>query len=87
MLARERALRIGLAEARAGVVEKRENFSKRIKKYQAADSFRPARRTRGTRGATASSSGASSEARRELTETGRSAGVQLTAHARQARPA
>ena len=39
MLARERALRIALAEARAGVVEKREDFSKRITKYQAADSF------------------------------------------------
>jgi hypothetical protein len=38
MLARERALRIALAEARAGVVEKRENFSKRIQQYQAADS-------------------------------------------------
>lgn len=39
MLARERALRIALAEARAGVLEKREDFSKRITQYQEADSL------------------------------------------------
>jgi Putative peptidoglycan binding domain/CHAP domain len=78
MLARERALRIGLAEARAGVVEKRENFSKRIKKYQAADSFRPARDT-GYAWCNSFVVWCYQEAGRELTETGRSAGVQLTA--------
>jgi hypothetical protein len=39
MLARERAVRIALAEARAGVLEKREDFSRRIKQYQEADSL------------------------------------------------
>ncbi len=78
MLARERALRIGLAEARAGVVEKRENFSKRIKKYQAADSFKPTRDT-GYAWCNSFVVWCFQQARRELTETGRSAGVQLTA--------
>ncbi len=78
MLARERALRIGLAEARAGVVEKRENFSKRIKEYQAADSFRPAKDT-GYPWCNSFVVWCYREARRELTETARSAGVQLTA--------
>jgi len=78
MLARERALRIGLAEARAGVVEKRDNVSKRIKQYQAADSFRPARDT-GYAWCNSFVVWCYREARRELTETARSAGVQLTA--------
>lgn len=78
MLARERALRIGLAEARAGVVEKRENFSKRIKEYQAADSFKPASDT-GYPWCNSFVVWCYREARRELTETARSAGVQLTA--------
>ena len=78
MLARERALRIGLAEARAGVVEKRDNFSKRIKQYQAADSFKPARDT-GYPWCNSFVVWCYREARRELTETARSAGVQLTA--------
>jgi hypothetical protein len=78
MLARERALRIGLSEARAGVVEKRENFSKRIKKYQAADSFKPAKDT-GYPWCNSFVVWCFQQARRELTETGRSAGVQLTA--------
>jgi hypothetical protein len=78
MLARERALRIGLAEARSGVVEKRENFSKRIKQYQAADSFRPARDT-GYPWCNSFVVWCYREARRELVETARSPGVQLTA--------
>jgi hypothetical protein len=78
MLARERSLRIGLAEARAGVVEKRDNFSKRIKQYQAADSFKPARDT-GYPWCNSFVVWCYREARRELTETARSAGVQLTA--------
>lgn len=78
MLARERAIRIGLAEARAGVVEKRDNFSKRIKQYQAADSFRPANDT-GYAWCNSFVVWCYQQARRELTETARSAGVQLTA--------
>jgi hypothetical protein len=78
MLARERALRIGLAEARSGVVEKRENFSKRIKQYQAADSFRPARDT-GYPWCNSFVVWCYREARRELVETARSPGVHLTA--------
>ncbi len=78
MLARERALRIGLAEARAGVLEKRENFSKRIKQYQAADSFKPAKDT-GYPWCNSFVVWCYTQARRELTETARSAGVQLTA--------
>lgn len=78
MLARERALRIGLAEARAGVLEKRENFSRRIKQYQAADSFKPAKDT-GYPWCNSFVVWCYTQARRELTETARSAGVQLTA--------
>jgi surface antigen len=78
VLARERALRIGLAEARAGVVEKRPNVSRRIRQYQAADSFRPAKDT-GYPWCNSFVVWCYQEARRELTETARSAGVQLTA--------
>lgn len=78
MLARERALRIGLAEARAGVVEKRPNVSKRIRQYQAADSFRPTPDT-GYPWCNSFVVWCYREARRELTETARSPGVQLTA--------
>jgi hypothetical protein len=77
MLARERALRIALAEARAGVLEKRENFSKRIKQYQAADSFRPAKDT-GYPWCNSFVVWCYQEARRKLTETGFSAGVATT---------
>lgn len=78
MLARERALRIGMAEARAGVVEKRENVSRRIKQYQAADSFRPDPDT-GYAWCNSFVVWCYAQARRELKETARSAGVQLTA--------
>jgi hypothetical protein len=77
MLARERALRIALAEARAGVLEKRENFSKRIKQYQAADSFKPAKDT-GYPWCNSFVVWCYQEARRKLTETGFSAGVATT---------
>ena len=77
MLARERALRIGLAEARAGVLEKRENFSKRIKRYQAADSYKPAQDT-GYAWCNSFVVWCFQEARRKLTETGLSAGVATT---------
>lgn len=77
MLARERALRIALTEARAGVLEKRENFSKRIKQYQAADSFKPAKDT-GYPWCNSFVVWCYQEARRKLTETGFSAGVATT---------
>jgi hypothetical protein len=75
VLARERALRIGLAEARAGVLEEQENLSKRIKQYQGADGVP------GTGYAWCASFvvWCFREARRELTETGLSAGVPTTA--------
>ena len=75
MLARERAVRIALAEARAGVREKTENVSKRIKQYQGADS------TPGTGYAWCNSFvvWCYREAGRVLEETGRSAGVKDTA--------
>ena len=75
MFARERALRIALAEARAGVREKTENISKRIKQYQGADS------TPGTGYPWCNSFVVWSyrEAGRVLEETGRSAGVKDTA--------
>jgi Putative peptidoglycan binding domain/CHAP domain len=78
MLARERALRIGLAEARSGVVERRDNFSRRIKQYQGADSFRPAKDT-GYPWCNSFVVWCYREARRDLVETARSPGVQLTA--------
>ena len=77
MLARERALRIGLAEARAGVLEKRENFSRRIKKYQAADSYKP-RHDTGYAWCNSFVVWCFQEARRKLTETGFSASVATT---------
>ncbi len=77
MLARERALRIALAEARAGVLEKRENFSKRIKQYQAADSLKLAKDT-GYPWCNSFVVWCYQEARRKLTETGFSAGVATT---------
>jgi hypothetical protein len=76
MLARDRALRIALAEARDGVLEKREDFSKRIKQYQAADS-EPA--TTGYAWCNSFVDWCFREARRELEETNRSAFVPTTA--------
>jgi hypothetical protein len=76
VLARERALRIALAEARDGVLEKRENFSKRIVQYQAADS-EPAKT--GYAWCNSFVDWCFQEARRELKETNRSAFVPTTA--------
>jgi hypothetical protein len=78
MLARERALRIGLAEARAGVLEKRENFSRRIKQYQAADSYRHGTTDTGYAWCNSFVVWCYQEARRKLTETGFSAAVATT---------
>jgi hypothetical protein len=75
VLARERALRIGLAEARAGVLEEQENLSKRIKQYQGADSLPGT----GYAWCTSFVVWCFREAGRELTETGLSAGVPTTA--------
>jgi surface antigen len=76
MLARQRALRIALAEARDGVLEKREDFSKRIRQYQAADS-EPAKT--GYAWCNSFVDWCFQEARRELEETNRSAFVPTTA--------
>ena len=76
MLARQRALRIALAEARDGVLEKREDFSKRIRQYQAADS-EPAKT--GYAWCNSFVDWCFREARRELKETNRSAFVPTTA--------
>jgi Putative peptidoglycan binding domain/CHAP domain len=80
VLARERALRIALAEAREGVSESGPNTSKRIKQYQSADSFRPSPDT-GYDWCASFVVWCYREARRELTETGRSASVPGTATA------
>jgi Putative peptidoglycan binding domain/CHAP domain len=79
MLARERAVRIGLAEARAGVLETGPDTdtSKRIRQYQAADSFQPAPDT-GYDWCVSFIVWCYREAGRELTETGRSASVPFT---------
>jgi hypothetical protein len=74
VLARERALRIALAEARQGVRETGEDTSKRIKDYQSADSTVPNPDT-GYFWCASFIVWCYREARRELTETGRSASV------------
>ncbi len=76
MLARERALRIALAEARAGVLERREDVSRRIRQYQAADS-EPAKT--GYAWCNSFVDWCFQEARRALDETNRSAFVPTTA--------
>ena len=79
MLARERARRIALAEARDGV---RENGSNTAAAHPAIPGRRQLRAgTRATRGATSFIVWCYREARRELTETGRSASVPETARA------
>ena len=83
MLARERALRIALAEARDGVRETGTNTSKRIKEYQSADSFKPSPDT-GYDWCASFVVWCYREARRELAETGRSASVPGTATAARA---
>lgn len=80
MLARERALRIALLEARDGVREVGSNTSKRIKEYQSADSFVAQPKDTGYAWCTSFIVWCYREARRELTETGRSAGVPTTAN-------
>lgn len=80
MLARERALRIALAEAREGVREAGENTSKRIRQYQAADSFVATPVDTGYAWCNSFVVWCYREARRELTETGRSASVPTTAN-------
>jgi hypothetical protein len=80
MLARERALRIALAEARDGVQETAQNTSKRIKQYQAADGYRPSPDTNYD-WCVSFIVWCYQEARRELVETSRSASVPHTATA------
>ena len=79
MLARERAVRIALAEAREGVVETGADTdtSKRIRQYQAADSFKPDPDT-GYDWCVSFIDWCYQEAGRVLTETGRSASVPFT---------
>jgi hypothetical protein len=72
-----------LAEARDGVRESGPNTSKRIKQYQSADSFRPSPDT-GYDWCASFVVWCYREARRELTETGRSASVPGTANAARA---
>jgi hypothetical protein len=79
VLARERALRIALAEAREGVREVSENTSKRIREYQAADSFVAGPKDTGYAWCNSFVVWCYREARRELTETGRSPSVPTTA--------
>jgi Putative peptidoglycan binding domain/CHAP domain len=81
VLARERALRIALAEARDGVRETGTNTSKRIREYQAADSFKPNAADTGYDWCASFVVWCYQEARRELVETGRSPSVPGTATA------
>jgi Putative peptidoglycan binding domain/CHAP domain len=79
VLARERALRVALAEARDGVREVSGNTSKRIREYQAADSFVAGPKDTGYAWCNSFVVWCYREARRELTETGRSPSVPTTA--------
>lgn len=81
MLARERAVRIALAEARDGVRETGPNTSKRIRQYQSADSFVQGSKDTGYAWCTSFVVWCYREAGRVLTETGRSASVPETAKA------
>ena len=81
MFARERARRIALAEARDGVRESGFNTAARIRQYQAADSFVKGSKDTGYAWCTSFIVWCYREARRELTETGRSASVPETARA------
>jgi hypothetical protein len=79
MLARERAVRIALAEAREGILESGADTdtSKRIKQYQSADSYAPAPDT-GYDWCVSFIDWCYREAGRVLDETGRSASVPVT---------
>ncbi|HXV95775.1 MAG TPA: peptidoglycan-binding protein [Gaiellaceae bacterium] len=77
MLARERALKIALAEARAGVKEKGTDTGKRVRQYQGADSYRP-RPDTNYFWCASFIVWCYREARRVLEETGRSASVPET---------
>jgi hypothetical protein len=79
MLARERALKIALAEARDGVREVGFNTAKRIRQYQAADSLVHGPKDTGYAWCASFVVWCYREARRELSETGRSASVPATA--------
>jgi Putative peptidoglycan binding domain/CHAP domain len=81
MLARERAVRIALAEAREGVRETGSNTSKRIRQYQSADSFVKGTKDTGYAWCASFVVWCYREAGRVLTETGRSASVPDTAKA------